>query len=420
MTEQPQDAGGTPPKKGAKMKVKAGPDLGKAAIKAGPDLGNAEPMKFGVPEKYFKAKEILLKKIGGLSKAIEARHQAEKSKPAKLGLENICGVGIGKKVVEGKQTDELAVIVMVLQKETDKAALADPALIDSFIDVDGEKIPTDIAVIDPVAPMNVYTSPENPAQSGAMIGREGAAMVGTIGCLVQVITDDPNDPTLAGILSNTHVMAMGPGNTFAKSGKTLVQETGDPNAANQAVRIFQPRPGAAGAQSIGRLWDYPRLSVSNSNSTDLPSSDVDAAIAWTDPPGAAGARVSPKHHTYELSPEPDVPTVKLNVMKEGFKTGNRVGEIVQVGVDLVVGYSETQPGQAPFAHFLNTVVIKTTDGRVFSEPGDSGSLVVAASSRRPVALLMAGNGTFSFANPIQDVIKALKIIKFYNTSNMDS
>ena len=49
-------------------------------------------------------------------------------------------------------------------------------------------------------------------------------------------------------------------------------------------------------------------------------------------------------------------------------------------------------------------------GRPFSMPGDSGSLIVDAETKRPVGLLFAGDGDGStFANRIDKVVNALTI-----------
>ncbi len=50
----------------------------------------------------------------------------------------------------------------------------------------------------------------------------------------------------------------------------------------------------------------------------------------------------------------------------------------------------------------------------FSMPGDSGSLIVAAGTKQPVALLFAGSSdnSMTFANDIQAVKSAMGIERF--------
>jgi hypothetical protein len=71
-----------------------------------------------------------------------------------------------------------------------------------------------------------------------------------------------------------------------------------------------------------------------------------------------------------------------------------------------VSYSTTCQGGTTFdITFDNQIAMG--DG-TFSNNGDSGSLVVTSDTARPVALLYAGSTTTTVANPIQDVLNALK------------
>jgi hypothetical protein len=169
------------------------------------------------------------------------------------------------------------------------------------------------------------------------------------------------------------------------------------------------------------------LSSSTDSSTAPPTSFVDAAVAWTDDPRDPDAPVSPVAHGYELEPDPIIdsslgedqgPLMQMSVMKDGRTTELTFGTITGVHHDVVVGYGEPEGGP-PFAHFANGLMIVGQGGATFSKPGDSGSLIVEASSRRPVALLVAGDGRFTYANPIGDVIDGLHITRFLNSRNLD-
>jgi hypothetical protein len=71
-----------------------------------------------------------------------------------------------------------------------------------------------------------------------------------------------------------------------------------------------------------------------------------------------------------------------------------------------VTYSASCQGGTTFdVTFDNQIAMG--DG-TFSNNGDSGSLVVTSDTARPVALLYAGSTTTTVANPIQDVLNALK------------
>ena len=61
------------------------------------------------------------------------------------------------------------------------------------------------------------------------------------------------------------------------------------------------------------------------------------------------------------------------------------------------------------ARFVNQIAIRTPGGN-FSAGGDSGSVIWTWDARRaPVALLFAGGGGTTFANPITRVLSALDV-----------
>jgi hypothetical protein len=92
--------------------------------------------------------------------------------------------------------------------------------------------------------------------------------------------------------------------------------------------------------------------------------------------------------------------------KTGRTTGLTCGDLLSIDMDVQVDYSTSCAGPTTFTViFHNQLLI---DGGSFSEAGDSGSLVVTSDAARPIGLLFAGNGTSTVANPIQDVLAALK------------
>jgi len=58
--------------------------------------------------------------------------------------------------------------------------------------------------------------------------------------------------------------------------------------------------------------------------------------------------------------------------------------------------------------FTEQILIVGTGGS-FSQPGDSGSLIVDRKSKRPVGLLFAGSSSHTIANHIEDVVQALGV-----------
>lgn len=96
--------------------------------------------------------------------------------------------------------------------------------------------------------------------------------------------------------------------------------------------------------------------------------------------------------------------VGLAVQKVGRTTGYTTGKIVRVGNTSQVGYEKGT------ARFVRQFVIQG-DGGAFSQPGDSGSLIVDM-DQRPVAHLYAGGGGTTLGNPIEFTMQLLKI-KFF-------
>lgn len=125
---------------------------------------------------------------------------------------------------------------------------------------------------------------------------------------------------------------------------------------------------------------------------------VDAAIISTSaarvgkatPPSGYGV---PKTRTAS-------PVIGLNVMKFGRTTAMTYGYIDAINASVLVNYDGVQ------ARFIGQIFMKGNSGD-FSQPGDSGSLVVASGGsreRRPVGLIFASGSGITAANPISDVL----------------
>jgi hypothetical protein len=108
------------------------------------------------------------------------------------------------------------------------------------------------------------------------------------------------------------------------------------------------------------------------------------------------------------NPSPAILAAALNmpVQKSGRTTGRQFGTITSINVTANVGYG----GACGTAKFVGQIAI--TPGS-FSDPGDSGSLILhrtlkdSANRFRPVGLLFAGSSTTTLANPIGNVLGAL-------------
>jgi hypothetical protein len=98
-------------------------------------------------------------------------------------------------------------------------------------------------------------------------------------------------------------------------------------------------------------------------------------------------------------------TVGLSVAKSGRTTGLTTGTVEATNVTVSVQYQRGCGSGRKFTiTYTNQVAI--SDGS-FSDPGDSGSLIVSNDGTpHPTALLYAGSSTTTIGNPIADVVSA--------------
>lgn len=192
---------------------------------------------------------------------------------------------------------------------------------------------------------------------------------GTIGCLVE------RDNEIF-ILSNNHVLA-------------------DENRASIGDSIVQPGPidgGVSPRDDVAELTEYRPLDFAGTNF-------VDAAIAELDDPDL----VTPDIAVIGYPAPTSVPAfVGQQVCKHGRTTGFTTGIVVDESFDGFVTYTQGR------AWFENQVVVQNRS-KPFSLGGDSGSLIVNEDFLEPVALLFAGDGAMTLANPIDEVLDEFNV-----------
>lgn len=94
----------------------------------------------------------------------------------------------------------------------------------------------------------------------------------------------------------------------------------------------------------------------------------------------------------------------MPVMKYGRTTSFTRGKIVTLNSEVILAYS------VAFARFRGCINIQTsTRTPAFGGPGDSGSLVVTQSDRRPIGILFAGGGFDTLLNPISPVLHRFRV-----------
>ena len=170
------------------------------------------------------------------------------------------------------------------------------------------------------------------------------------------------------------------------------------NGASQGDNLLQPGVADGGrnpADVLATLYDFEPIAFCSGAA--CPMNRIDAAIALTTaddlgtetPENGYG---SPRSGTVEAA-------LGMQVQKYGRTTGHTVGRVTGINATLDVNY------RTGMARFTGQIMVS---GGEFSTGGDSGSLIVTKglfqADRRPVALLFAGSGTYTVANPIDLVL----------------
>ena len=90
------------------------------------------------------------------------------------------------------------------------------------------------------------------------------------------------------------------------------------------------------------------------------------------------------------------------VLKYGRTTRLTRGQVTKTGVAAKISYGSF------IATFVDLDLIETTEGP-FSQPGDSGSIILTQDKKQPTALLFAGSTSTTLAIPIRNIAKHVKI-----------
>jgi hypothetical protein len=339
-------------------------------VGAGATVAQAAETPDTVPvgDDWFSARDEMLQRLTG--PRAQAVSQAAISPGERRS--KVQGVGIGFKMSGGTLTGDIAVKVFVEEK-LPESDLHDDLAVPSAL----AGMPTDVEEVGSIR-AHSYAHPfQRPVPCGASCGHVNIT-AGTIGCLVV------RQNNHLCILSNNHVLADANG---GQPGDDIIQPG----------KVDMPPGHVVGPDDvIATLEEFVPLSTSAVNF-------VDCAVAFT-----TFDMVDPRHVTYTLNPNPIGATLGTTVVKNGRTTQSTIGTITDIGFNGVqVGY------RIGTCTFNNQIVIRGVGG-VFSRPGDSGSLIVTANSKQPVALLFAGttDNSKTFANPIGAVMQALGIKRF--------
>ncbi len=331
---------------------------------------------------------------------------------------NVNGVAVGHKIVNGKDTGELCVTVLVTKKVAQSQLLGKDLIPQS---VDG--ITTDVREVGKIVAFKGRTDRWRPALGGVSIGHY-LITAGTLGAFVK---DSTTGETL--ILSNNHVLA---NSNSASKGDDIIQ----PGAADGAaypddiiavLERFVPiqfsgsgnggngGDGGGGDGNGGDSGTGGGCPIANSTSSALnfvakifsskhrlvpvkissAVNEVDAAVAKpTNNNLISGEIIDIGIITGTKAAE-----INMQVRKSGRTTGTTTGVIEMLDGTIDVGY-----GGNLVATFENQIV-----ANYMSNPGDSGSLVVDGTKPLAVGLLFAGSDTSTVINPIDRVLDLLNV-----------
>jgi len=315
----------------------------------------------------------------------------ERYKKQLRGLPNVVGVGIGKKIVGGKDTGQSAIVVMVAKKKP-LSKLRPEQIIPQNL----EEWKTDVVETGEIwALQQSPTDRWRPAKPGVSIGHKDVT-AGTFGAVIGTV----NEPY---ILSNNHVLA-----------NSNNAEIGDP--------IYQPgvADGGSNIDTIGHLTAFVPIAMSASpcpiigkvvdicNTILYKLGRVTRIRTYAPEPFAANevdCAIAAPYDNYVIVPEilnigkPEKETVKpvvgMEIQKSGRTTGYTKDKITAIDVTVTVNYLV---GVATFEHQIMTGPM--------SAGGDSGSSVLDM-QKHPVGLLFAGSEQVTIINEIDRVLEAL-------------
>lgn len=256
------------------------------------------------------------------------------------------------------------------------------------------------AVLDPLAtiddlpadPTALYDFPV-PIGVSMFNDDDNLCAAGTLGCRIVF-----PDGTL-GVLTNSHVGAQESDPSDAVIADPANGIPGDQWVQPGCLDSFFVR------SNFAHLTDYQTFDILGVNY-------IDAAVGRIDFPntGLVAARTPADGYGFP-SRTPVAPKIGERVVKYGRTTGFRQGKIRGINANVIVAYTSDD------IYFANQITVYG-DNLLFGDAGDSGSLIVTEQGHHPVALLYAGGGFATLANPIQMVLDRFDIAIDDGTSTL--
>jgi len=289
---------------------------------------------------------------------------------------NVVGVGIGRKIKQGRSTKKNCVRLYVENKIPLNSIPRDFLLPERIGNVVTDVIETGLfRALQGGVPANQKRL--RPARPGCSIGfqfpnaQAGELMAGTFGAMVTANGDRY-------VLSNNHVLA-------------------NENALPIGTAIFQPGLLDGGNPFKDQIATLAGFVPLNADKPNL----VDCALAKVLDGATVSSKMMPKIGQL-ASAEPIEAAEGMQVEKTGRATGYTTGTVFEVAATIAVQFD------LGMLTFENQLMIRS-DAGVFSDGGDSGAIVVDRESGRATGLLIGGVSQFAIANHISDVLQALNV-----------
>jgi hypothetical protein len=290
--------------------------------------------------------------------------------------DNVVGIGIGYKITKGKPTSKRCVRIYV-ERKIAKTAMPKDFLLPSQI----KGVATDVVETGRFHPLPAAVPREQrrlrPAKPGCSVGFQFTGdqarfvMAGTFGAVAET-------GGTRYILSNNHVLA-------------------NENALPLGSPIFQPGlldHGNPNRDRIATLTRFVTLRPGQPNA-------LDCAIAEILNPRTVSATFLPKVGRLRSS-DPIAATEGMRVEKVGRTTGYTTGVVFDVSADVKIEYD------LGILTFQDQILVRGSTG-MFSDRGDSGSVIVDRTTERATALLFAGSASHTIANPLGEVLAQLAV-----------
>ncbi|WP_027339759.1 hypothetical protein [Halonatronum saccharophilum] len=315
-----------------------------------------------------------------------------------LSLDNVVGVGCGYKEVRGRKTAEECVVVLV-EKKLGEEQLDESHIIPQSI----EERKTDVIEVGKLELLSRNRLKRSrPAQPGMSIGHYKIT-AGTFGAVVK---DKRSGKPL--ILSNNHVLAniSNGSDGKAKKGDVILQPGSydggkEDNDVIGYLERFVPiyndeQPFCPIMVGVNRVLKGFGKLVGASYRTNpmVMENKVDCAVATIESPDMVDEEILGIGKVEGIVD----PKIGMRIQKSGRTTGLTSSRIKAIGATVTVQISASES-----AIFSDQIIADP-----FSQPGDSGSLVLTEDNK-VVGLLFAGSDKSTICNRITNVLDALDI-----------